>query len=105
MEKVCDSRIKHKLVERKPIMDFFRNLPKDLRGKIQQYHKSELPKNRCVECRELFYSLSDVNSVEGYMCMPCVIWFEDEERQRVRTNAYVNGYHPHMLHNCTFHNL
>ena len=57
------------------ILEFYKLLPKTLRQKIQKYHKSKRPNNRCAECYDKLYEfqLSDELTCAqgGRICKLC----------------------------------
>ena len=74
-------------------MQFFGDLPPELKKKIQEFYKSRLPHIQCVECEQFYYQnrMSDINTCGGmhnpdpanneerYMCNKCVAWNDQEE--------------------------
>lgn len=66
------------LTKNKEILDFFSELPRVLRKKIQTFHNSELPRLLCYECDNKFYTLSDENTCQGYLCKPCLDFYDNK---------------------------
>jgi len=70
--------LKNAVEQHKELLNSFHGLPKVLKQKITQLHKSALPSKQCADCERKFYTLSDINNEQGYLCVPCIEYFAEE---------------------------
>ena len=74
--------LRRELVEHAEILRFFKSLPVDLKGKIQTFHKSQVPTSVCPMCSRLHYPFFC-----NHYCQPeCFLeatkkflWYQGEE--------------------------
>ena len=64
--------------EKQEVLKNFKDLPKVLRQKIQNFYHSCEPEIQCCDCENYFYKLSDINTEEGYLCEPCVEFYDNQ---------------------------
>ena len=82
------------LTAHEKVLQSFKDLPKDLKKHTQKFFKSQKPQKFCKECECFFYELSDMNNEQGYMCWPCLKFYEEEEERYEAHNRFVNGHAP-----------
>jgi hypothetical protein len=74
-EKLKTDAVKMKHAE---VLAFYKPLPKALREKIQEYHKSTAPKFVCAECHDALYKFQVSTRIcmwdYGSICKLCEKW-------------------------------
>ena len=77
IEEIAFQKIIEKgISETKQLLETFKDIPKVLRAKIQSFHQTKMPHLKCHDCENYFYKLSDINNEEGYLCQPCVVFYD-----------------------------